>query len=87
MDRKLKTWEIALMFGILIAIVAGSWLGRDQRELAARVIRFHAIANLERVGGQTLKLAVRVRELAPVAEPYLEAATLAVAQSALVGPL
>ena len=34
MDRKLKTWEIALMCGVLIAVVGGSWLGREQKELA-----------------------------------------------------
>ena len=34
MDRKLKTWEIALMFGILISVTVGSWLGREQQGLA-----------------------------------------------------
>ena len=35
MDRKLKTWELALMLGVLMAVVAGGWLGQEQRELAA----------------------------------------------------
>jgi len=37
MDRKLKRWELALMFGILVAVVTGSWLGQEQRELADSV--------------------------------------------------
>ena len=87
MDRKLKTWEIALMLGVLIAIVAGSWLGREQRELADSVIRFHVIANSDSEEDQTLKLAVRDRVLAQAEELYPEDATLAEAQAALEGHL
>ena len=42
MDRKLKTWEVALMFGVLIAVVAGSWLGRDPLLSIVRFLRFGA---------------------------------------------
>ncbi len=87
MDRKLKTWEIALMLGVLIAIVAGSWLGREQRVLADSVIRFHVIANSDSEEDQTLKLAVRDRVLAQAEELYPEDATLAEAQAALEGHL
>ena len=87
MDRKLKTWEIALMFGVLIAVVAGSWLGREQRELADSVIRFHVIANSDSEADQALKLAVRDRVLARAEEMYPEGATLAQAQDALEGHL
>ena len=87
MDRKLKTWEIALMLGVLIAIVAGSWLGQEQRELADSVIRFHVIANSDSEEDQTLKLAVRDRVLAQAEELYPEDATLAEAQAALEGHL
>ena len=80
MDRKLKTWEIALMFGVLIAVVAGSWLGREQRELADSVIRFHVIANSDSEADQALKLAVRDRVLARAEEMYPEGATLAQAR-------
>lgn len=45
MDRKLKRWEMALMLGLLCALVGGSWLGQEQHELADSVIRFHVIAN------------------------------------------
>lgn len=87
MDRKLKTWELALMCGVLIAMVAGSWLGREQQELAGSVIRFHVIANSDSEADQTLKLAVRDRVLARAEEIYPENATLEEAQAALEGHL
>ena len=87
MDRKLKTWEIALMCGVLIAVIAGSWLGREQKELADSVIRFHVIANSDSEADQALKLAVRDRVLARAEEIYPENATLEEAQAALEGHL
>lgn len=87
MDRKLKTWELALMCGVLIAVIAGSWLGREQKELAGSVIRFHVIANSDSEADQALKLAVRDRVLARAEEIYPENATLEEAQAALEGHL
>lgn len=87
MDRKLKTWELALMCGVLIAVIAGSWLGREQKELADSVIRFHVIANSDSEADQALKLAVRDRVLARAEEIYPENATLEEAQAALEGHL
>ena len=63
MDRKLKRWEMALMLGLLCALVGGSWLGQEQHELADSVIRFHVIANSDSAQDQALKLAVRDRVL------------------------
>ena len=87
MDRKLKNWEIALMFGVLIAVAAGSWLGQEQKELADSVIRFHVIANSDSREDQALKLAVRDRVLEEAESLYPEGATLAQAQAALEGHL
>ena len=87
MDRKLKTWELALMCGVLIAVMAGSWLGREQKELAGSVIRFHVIANSNSEEDQALKLAVRDRVLKEAQDLYPENATLAQAQAALEGRL
>ena len=87
MDRKLKAWEIALMFGVLVAVVAGSWLGQEQKELADSVIRFHVIANSDSEEDQALKLAVRDKVLARAEELYPEDATLDEAQAALEGHL
>ena len=87
MDRKLKTWEIALMFGVLAAVVAAGWLGREQKELAGSVIRFHILANSDSAEDQELKLAVRDRVLARAEELYPRDATLEQAQAALEGHL
>ena len=87
MDRKLKRWELALMFGILVAVVAGSWLTREQQELADSVIRFHVIANSDTEEDQALKLAVRDRVLEEAEGLYPEGATLEQAQAALEGHL
>ena len=87
MDRKLKNWEIALMFGVLIAVAAGSWLGQEQKELADSVIRFHVIANSDSREDQALKLAVRDRVLEEAESLYPKGATLAQAQAALEGHL
>lgn len=87
MDRKLKTWEIALMCGVLIAVVGGSWLGREQKELADSVIRLHVIANSDSEADQALKLAVRDRVLEEAQGLYPENTTLAQAQAALEGHL
>lgn len=87
MDRKLKTWEAALMFGVLAAVVTAGWLGREQKELAGSVIRFHVIANSDSAEDQALKLAVRDAALARAEELYPQDATLAQARAALEGNL
>ncbi len=87
MDRKLKHWELALMFGVLVALVTGSWLGREQQELADCVIRFHVIANSDSAEDQALKLAVRDRVLEQAEGMYPEGATLEQARQALEGHL
>jgi len=87
MDRKLKRWELALMCGVLMALVVGSWLQREQRELADSVIRFHVIANSDSQEDQSLKLAVRDRVLARAEELYPQDATLEEARQALEGHL
>lgn len=83
MDRKLKTWELALMFGILIAAAIGSWLGQEQKELADSVIRFHVIANSDSAVDQALKLAVRDRVLEEAQDLYPKGASLSQAREAL----
>lgn len=63
MDRKLKRWEAALMMGVAISLVLGSWLQQEQRDLADRVVRLHVIANSDSEADQALKLQVRDRVL------------------------
>ena len=83
MDRKLKRWELALLFGVLCILAAGSWLGEEQQELADSVIRFHVIANSDSREDQVLKLAVRDRVLEQAQAVYPENATLPQARAAL----
>lgn len=59
LDRNLKRWELALMFGLLCGLLGGFWLDREQTQLADRVIRFHVIANSDSPEDQALKLQVR----------------------------
>lgn len=87
MDRRLKRWELALMFGVLAAVVAGSWLGREQQALADSVIRFHVIANSDSEEDQALKLAVRDRVLEQASGLCPEDATVEEARQALEGHL
>ena len=87
MDRKLKRWELALLFGVLCILAADSWLGEEQQELADSVIRFHVIANSDSREDQALKLAVRDRVLEQAQTVYPENATLPQARAALEGAL
>ncbi|MCI8869812.1 MAG: stage II sporulation protein R [Lawsonibacter sp.] len=70
MDRGLKKWELALMFGVLCLLVFGSWVDWEQQQLAGRVIRLHVIANSDSPQDQALKLAVRDRVLARAEDLY-----------------
>lgn len=75
MDRKLKTWELALMFGLLCAIAFGGWLDREQNELSRSIIRLHIIANSDSPEDQALKLIVRDRVLEQAQALYPSDAT------------
>ena len=83
MDRKLKRWEVALMIGLMVAVLAGAWLGEEQTALADKVIRLHVIANSDSGADQTLKLAVRDRVLEAAEGLYPPDADLEQARAAL----
>ena len=87
MDQKLKRWEISLLAGLLIAVLAGAWLGEEQTELADSVIRLHVIANSDSEEDQALKLAVRDRVLEEAETLYPPDATREQAVAALEGSL
>ncbi len=87
MDRTLKRWELAMMLGVLCALVLGAWLNQEQTELAERVIRFHVIANSDSDSDQALKLAVRDRVLEEAERLYPQGAGLEEARQALEGHL
>ena len=83
LDRSLKRWEIALMAGVLCALLCGFWLGEEQTQLADRVIRFHVIANSDSPEDQALKLQVRDAVLSATQEFYPQEASLEEARDAL----
>ncbi len=83
MDQKFKRWELALMFGVVFALVIGSWLGGEQAELADSVIRLHVIANSDSAADQQLKLAVRDEVLKEAERLYPDGATLEEARTVL----
>ena len=61
--ERLRRWELALLAGVAVAILAGLWLNGEQQALADRVIRLHVIANSDSEEDQALKLMVRDRVL------------------------
>ena len=75
MDRSLKNWEMALLFGVLCALVFGGWINREQQDLADQVVRLHVIANSDSTRDQAMKLAVRDRVLAKAENLYSGEAT------------
>jgi stage II sporulation protein R len=77
MDRRLKRWELALMFGVLFALILGAWLDQEQTDLADQVIRLHVVANSDSDWDQAMKLAVRDRVLAKAETLYTADATRA----------
>ena len=83
MDRRLKKWELALLLGVLCALVMGAGLSREQEQLAQSVIRLHVIANSDSQADQALKLRVRDRVLEQAQELYPEGATLDQARAIL----
>ena len=83
MDRTLKRWELALILGILCALVLGTWLRKEEADLSASVIRLHIIANSDSEEDQALKLAVRDRVLEQAEALYPRGATLAEARQVL----
>ena len=87
MDRTLKRWELALLFGVLCALVAGAWLNQEQTDLADQMIRLHVIANSDGEEDQALKLAVRDRVLEQAEALYPQGASLEEARQALEGHL
>lgn len=71
MKSGLRRWEAALIAGVALAALAGSWLGSEQDALADQVVRLHVVANSDSPEDQALKLQVRDAVLA-CSQPLLE---------------
>lgn len=83
MDQKLKRWEVALLCGVLVALLWGAWMGQEQAQLAGQVIRLHVLANSDSQADQELKLAVRDRVLERAESLYPKDVTLEQARAIL----
>ncbi len=82
-QNRLRRWELALLLGVALAALAGSWLDASQAALADRVLRLHVIANSDSAEDQALKLAVRDRILAETEDLFAQGLTVEEARAAL----
>ena len=71
---KLKNWELAFIAALLIALLCGSSLSREQAALSDKLVRLHVVASSDSAEDQALKLAVRDAVLTALA-PRLEGVT------------
>ncbi len=63
MDRSFERWEMALLIGVLLTMLTGAWVGKEQEELADTMVRLHVVANSDTPKDQMMKLEVRDRVL------------------------
>lgn len=78
---KLRRWEAALLLALVISMLTGLWAQREQRRLAAGLIRLHVIASSDGAEDQALKLDVRDAVLETLTPALESAQTPAQAQS------
>ncbi len=64
-------WELALLLGLGLALLAGSWLNGQSAALAGKVVRLHVVGASDSEADQAVKLRVRDAVLS-AAEPWLE---------------
>ena len=70
-----RVWELALAFSLCVTLLAGLWAGREQRALAAGLIRLHVIAASDSAEDQETKLRVRDAVLELLAPALADAAS------------
>ena len=70
---KFKIWELSLCIALVIAVLWGALLERQQLVLSERLVRLHVVASSDGAADQDLKLYVRDRVRAEV-EPLLASA-------------
>lgn len=69
--RRFYRWELALLLGLSLALVMGTWLSGQQSALAEKVVRLHVIGASDSLEDQAAKLRVRDAVLTQ-AEPWLK---------------
>lgn len=66
MQKKIIGWAGAVVLGLAAAVFCGSVEGKSaalQQEIASQVVRFHVLANSDRIEDQELKMEVKERIL------------------------
>lgn len=69
--KRLYRWELALLLGVAVSLLAGTWLSGQQAALAGKMVRLHVIGASDSAEDQAVKLLVRDQVLEK-AEPWLE---------------
>lgn len=69
--NRLYPLELALLLGLSLALLAGTWSAGAARRLSSQVLRLHVVGESDSVQDQAVKLAVRDAVLAR-ADPLLE---------------
>lgn len=69
--QPLRRWELALLMGLALALLMGTWLSGEQSALADKMVRLHVVGASDDVEDQMVKLRVRDAVLTQ-AEPWLE---------------
>lgn len=87
MEHKLKKWEIALLFGVVTALLWGTGIARTGEELSGQVLRLHVIANSDSPEDQALKLEVRDAVLAALSGLNEQAADVSEMERLVKGQL
>lgn len=69
--NRLARWELALLLGLGLSLLAGTWLSGQGKALSDKVLRLHIIGASNSAEDQAVKLKVRDAVLAE-AQPWLE---------------
>lgn len=67
-------WELALLLGLGVSLLAGTWLSGQSKDLSQQIIRLHVIGASNSEEDQAVKLRVRDAVLSQ-AQPWLEGVT------------
>lgn len=72
--NRMARWELALLLGLGLSLLTGTWLSGQSKALSEQVIRLHVIGASNSEEDQAVKLQVRDAVLAQ-AQPWLEGVT------------
>lgn len=83
-NQHMARWELALLLGLGVSLLAGTWLSGQSKALSEQVIRLHVIGASNSEEDQAVKLQVRDAVLSQ-AQPWLEGAESTAEAEELLG--